>query len=229
LFVVTRCREPGAMPNARIRAEFQSGGFRERKPEIDLAEYIESLPDFNLQTGRTPGEPMYEHMGAVLTDAVLQAGLNYDKVVLPRVLRVLNTYPEASTTTGFMNVLEANGYQEVLQWKDETKPDRLKRIGTFLRDRKVETIGDLKVWLGRKESRKELLEINGVGPKTADHLPILAGLPSVAVDRHIKRFCAEAGITRNISKAVKEAAEKMDVDESCLDYSIWIFMSQRGK
>jgi hypothetical protein len=168
-------------------------------------------------------------MGAVLTDAVLQAGLNYEKVVLPRVLSVLNTYPEASTTTGFLNVLEANGYQEVLQWKDETKPDRLKRIGTFLRDRKVETIGDLKVWLGRKESRKELLEINGVGPKTADHLPILAGLPSVAVDRHIKRFCAEAGITRNISKAVKEAAEKMDVDESCLDYSIWIFMSQRGK
>ena len=166
-------------------------------------------------------------MGAVLTDAVLQAGLNYNQVVLPRVLRVLDTYPKAATTSGFLNVLEAKGYQEVLNWNDEEKPARLKRLATFLKDRNVETVGDLKTWLARPESRKELLGIKGVGPKTADYVPILAGLPSVAVDRHIERFCAGAGIERKtIRKSVKEAATELGVDEGCLDYSIWFYMSK---
>jgi len=179
---------------------------------------------------RPPGEPEYEHMGALLTDAVLQAGLNYEKVVHPRALRVRDTYPEAATTSGFLNVLEERGYQEVLQWKDEEKPARLKRLATFLQGRNVEKVEDLKVWLTRPESRKELREIKGVGPKTADYLPILAGLPSVAVDRHIERFCAEAGIEKNtIRKAVKEAAAELDMDEGFLDYSIWFYMSQGGK
>jgi endonuclease III len=222
-------RELEAMSDARIRAELQSGGFREREPKIDLAEYIKSLPDFKLHDEiRSPGEPVYQHMGAVLTDTILQAGLDYDKVVLPKVLRVLENYPEAATTSGLLNVLESKGYQEVLQWNDDVKPDRLKRLATFLQDRDVETVTDLKTWLLRPESRRELLGINGVGPKTADYLPILAGLPSVAVDRHIRRFCAEAGIKKNVSKAVKEAAAELRVDEGFLDYSIWFYMSRRG-
>ena len=153
--------------------------------------------------------------------------MNYDQVVLPRVLRVLDTYPEAATTSGFLNVLEAKGYQEVLNWNDEVKPDRLKRLATFLLDRGVETVKDLKTWLTRPESRKELLGIKGVKSKTADYLSILAGLPAVAVDRHIKKFCAEAGIEKKaIRKAVKEAATELGVDESCLDYSIWFYMSK---
>ena len=196
-----------------------------------LSEYIQSLPDFELlEKDQPPGEPTYNHMGALLTDAVLQAGLNYEKVVHPKALRVRDNYPEAATTSGFLNVLEERGYQEVLQWNDEVKPDRVKRLATFLQNRNVEKVEDLKVWLTRPESRKELREIKGVGPKTADYLPILAGLPSVAVDRHIVRFCAEAGIDKKgIRKAVKEAAAELDIDEGCLDYSIWFYMSQAGK
>ncbi len=206
----------------------RSGGSRGKETPIDLAQYIKSLPDFKLYSDiRPPGEPAYEHMGAVLTDAVLQAGLNYDQVVLPRVLSVLDTYPEAATTSGFLNVLEAKGYQEVLNWNDEVKPDRLKRLATFLLDRNVETVGDLKTWLDLPESRKELLRIKGVGPKTADYLQILAGLPAVAVDRHIERFCAGAGIEKKtIRKAVKEAAAELGIDAGCLDYSIWFYMSK---
>ena len=43
----------------------------------------------------------YCHMGATLTDTVLQAGLNYRSVVLPRVSRILDLYPNAKTTTSF--------------------------------------------------------------------------------------------------------------------------------
>ena len=168
-------------------------------------------------------------MGALLTDAILQAGLNYDNVVLPRALRVRDTYPDAITTSGFLNTLDTRGYQEVLSWNDEEKPARLKRLATFLQDRNVETVKDLKEWLALPESRRELREIKGVGPKTADYLPILAGLPSVAVDRHIVRFCAKAGIEKKeVKKAVKEAAAILRTDEGCLDYSIWFYMSRRG-
>lgn len=210
-----------------------SGGEVEEKgrPKIDLADYINSLPKFKLFTDRRhPGEPEYEHMGALLTDAVLQAGINYENVVHPRALWVRNHYPEAVTTSGFLNVLEAKGYQEVLNWNDDVKPNTLKRLDTFLRDRNVETVEDLKAWLSRPQSNKELQAIKGVGPKTADYLPILAGLPAVAVDRHIVKFCGAAGIDKKgIRKAVKEAAAELDVDEGCLDYSIWFYMSQAGK
>ena len=47
------------------------------------------MPDFQLfKDRRPPGEPEYEHMGALLTDAVLQAGLDYEKVVHPKASRV---------------------------------------------------------------------------------------------------------------------------------------------
>ena len=189
------------------------------------------MPDFELVKDRlAPGEPEYKHMGALLTDAVLQAGLNYENVVLPRVLRVRDDYPEAATTSGLLDLLEAKPYQEVLNWNDEEKPARLKRLAMLLQDQGVETVANLKTWLARPESRRELRAIKGVGPKTADYLPILAGLPSVAVDRHIERFCAEAGIEKKaIKTAFKEAAAKLDVDEGCLDYSIWLYMSRRGK
>jgi hypothetical protein len=35
----------------------------------------------------------YGHMGATLTDAVLQSGISYETVVLPRVERILRDYP----------------------------------------------------------------------------------------------------------------------------------------
>ena len=101
------------------------------------------------------------------------------------------------------------------------KPDRVKRLVAFFQDRRVETIEDLQKWVGQPQSRKELLSINGVGPKTADYIAWLAGLPVVAVDRHIVRFCNAAGIEkRDIRKAMREAAEDLCVDERCLDYSI---------
>jgi len=169
-------------------------------------------------------------MGALLTDAILQAGQSYENIVRPRAIRVRDTYPEASTTSGFLNTLEANGYQDVLQWNDTVKPDRVKRLATFFQDQGVESVEELQAWVKRPGSRKELLAINGVGQKTADYIAWLAGISVVAVDRHIKRFCSAAGIqTRDIKKAVKEAAEELGVDEGCLDYAIWFYMSNRRK
>lgn len=198
---------------------------------MELAAYIKSLDDFTLiEDGRPPGQPEYEHMGALLTDAILQAGQTYETVVRPRALRVMSEYPDADTTSAFLSLLKGPGYQEVLKWRDPVKPDRLMRLAEFLQKHGIETVGDLQTWVKRPTSRKELLGISGVGPKTADYLAWLSGVPTVAVDRHIKRFCAAAGIkTRDIKEAVRQASEELGVDEGSLDFSIWLFESQKGK
>lgn len=58
--------------------------------------------------------------------------MDYEKVVHPKALRVRDTYPEAATTSGFLNVLEERGYQEVLQWNDEVVPVVLVVAGGYL-------------------------------------------------------------------------------------------------
>lgn len=61
-----------------------------RDPANKLTAYIATLPDWVL----VEEEPPYDHTGAVISDAGLQAGINYRWVVYPRVERVLSDYPE---------------------------------------------------------------------------------------------------------------------------------------
>lgn len=70
----------------------------------ELAAYLQSLPGFEVVV---PLEASYLHMGATLTDAVLQAGVNYAHVVQPRVERVRSRYPEATTASAFLALLRA--------------------------------------------------------------------------------------------------------------------------
>jgi hypothetical protein len=67
-----------------------------------VAYYINSLPDFTIQEDAPTG---YDHMGALLVDATLQAGIKYETVVLSCLESVLANYPEAKTTSQFQRVL----------------------------------------------------------------------------------------------------------------------------
>jgi len=60
-----------------------------------LVKYIGTLTDFQIVDPSYP----YNHMGATITDAMLQAGINYEAVVKPRVNCVYGYY-EAKTTSG---------------------------------------------------------------------------------------------------------------------------------
>lgn len=62
-----------------------------------LAEYIRRLADFRLE--RSPAGN-YNHMGATITEMILQAGIDYRSVVVPRVQNILRRYPEAATAGG---------------------------------------------------------------------------------------------------------------------------------
>ena len=92
---------------------------REEKTK-KLVGYINSLSDFNFLSPVYP----YGHMGATITDAMLQAGLTWETTVKPRVERVKG-YKEANTTSGFLNLLNRVEIKDLLDWNDDEKPNRI--------------------------------------------------------------------------------------------------------
>src|SRR5690606_26204122 len=130
----------------------------------------------------------YEHIGALFTDSVLQAGVNYRTTVFPRVQRVLEEFPDASTTTAFLNAIHQYGANTILDWSHPEKPARLERLTEFFFDQKQETEADLSSWLQDDHNILKMREIRGIGPKTADYMKRLLNIPAIPVDRHIFRF-----------------------------------------
>jgi len=190
------------------------------------AEYLNGLPGFAVPQVA----PSTDHVGAVLTDAVLQAGLNYRWVVLPRVERVKRDYPEARVLSAFRRLLNRVGPEEVLQWSHPEKPRRLRSLADLLYRQGVETNSDILAWLETGEGRARLLEERGIGPKTVDYLGILVGADRVAVDRHLVRFLQAIGFEFDGYEATRqvvvEASRLLNVRPQDLDHAIWEYMSR---
>jgi hypothetical protein len=193
-----------------------------------LAEYIRANPKFEIASSI---DGNYGHMGATLTDAVLQAGVKYETVVRPRVRRLLAEFPEARTTSAFADLLRSAGAEQLLMWKGKRKVVTLNALITLLLSDRVETEDDFRAWINMPGNLNRLRQINGIKDKTAHYLEILLGIQSVAVDRHLFAFLAEAGLhTRDYSEAhmlIREAAESLGIRPSYLDHSIWRYMSER--
>lgn len=191
-----------------------------------LADYIGLLDDFHIDTAPISG---YGHMGALLADAVLQAGVNYRTVVQPRVQRILSVYPDAHTISELHFLIRCHGAGTILKWKHHEKPKRYEELTACLLASSVETEDNLREWLLLPASCSSLRSIKGIGPKTVDYIKNLAGHSTVAVDRHIFRFAARAGITRNeyqeIRTVVGYAADLINVPRCSLDRAIWSYLS----
>jgi len=174
----------------------------------------------------------YKHMGATLSDAILQAGLNYNTVVKPRVLRLLHNFPRATTTSKFLDLIDEFGAEHLLNWKHPEKPTRLITIANSFYVRSIETENYLRDWLQSPDNAMDLESIRVVGPKTVDYLKMLVGIPAVAVDRHIRTFVQRAGFRSSnytaIREVVEEAADRLQVHRTSLDYAIWVHISQSG-
>jgi endonuclease III-like uncharacterized protein len=195
-----------------------------------LINYIKSLSDFKIIEPDTP----YRHMGATVTDAMLQAGTTWETVVSPRVQELRHSYPEAKTTTGFLKLLERIGPGELLKWNDREKPNRVLRIARFFAEEGIETEADLKTWLENEANIVRLKELRGIGNKTADYFKILCDIPTSAVDRHLIEFLNGAGIEidrisySEAREIINKSAEQMGINKSVLDHSIWKYMSSGG-
>src|ERR1700732_23036 len=66
----------------------------------------------------------WHHVGAILADAALQAGLNYRTVVKVRIDRIVQDFPEAATLSGMFAAIASVGVAEFLRWHHHTKVSR---------------------------------------------------------------------------------------------------------
>ncbi len=200
--------------------------------ELKLIEYAEKLVDFISDkrfdpiTQRTP----YYHMGATITDSVLQAGLNYRHVVYPRVLKLLTKFSDYTTTCDFLILIQAVPLAELINWKNEKKLQRIRELSWFFFNNKVENEDQLASWLNVNKNIEQLAQINGVGPKTIDYLKMLSGNQAIAIDRHLFNFLEMAEIIncsyQEANQIYCKAAELMNMSKYELDRNIWKYMSE---
>jgi hypothetical protein len=74
-----------------------------------LVDHIRKLPNFRIVTSYNP---VYGHMGATITDAMLQAGTSWKTVVKPRRDKIWK-YTQAQTTSGFLALIESQSGGEL--------------------------------------------------------------------------------------------------------------------
>ena len=191
-----------------------------------LVKYVNTLPDFQIVD---PGYP-YNHVGATITDAMLQAGINYERVVRPRV-DLVHKNPQAKTTSGFLKLLESSDPHSLLNWKGE-KPNRILKVTKLFISENIETEQQLKLWLTEEKNVQKLRNVKGVGDKTLDYFKMLSGMHTSAIDRHLRNFLNLAGIQvksyLEAQEVINRAATQLNVKESRFDHSIWKYMS-KGK
>lgn len=136
----------------------------------------------------------YQHAGALLADAVLQAGLSYRSVVMPRIERILKEFPDANRISSLVRIIEKDGAAYFLDWTHLTKVKRFEQLVDFFCKKNIENVKDIRDVLKSDAFCYNLKLLNGIGPKTVDYMACLVGIESVAVDRHIKNFAEKAGI-----------------------------------
>lgn len=202
--------------------------------QLEISQQAQQLVCF---IQKMPFEPIvqhspYHHMGATITDCVLQAGLNYRHVVYPRVRNLIAEFSSYSTTCDFIILMQTVPLRELIRWKNERKLRLIEQISWLLFNCQVETEPQLAKWLMDGNNVQCLMELNGVGPKTVDYLKTLSGNPSIAVDRHLLHFLELANIVVNsyqeASAIYHQAAKLLCVSEYEIDKNVWQYMSSKA-
>ncbi|WP_156914406.1 hypothetical protein [Cupriavidus sp. amp6] len=174
----------------------------------------------------------YNHIGATVADAVLQANNNYKRNVKPRVNRILAEYPEVRTTSAVLALLAVTDAMGFLDWHGRNRADRFLHVLRLFAAENVETEADLRDWLSVAVNLQNLRSINGIGPKTVDYFKILVGASTSAIDRHLRNFLRLAGLTSGNYEAdqavINAAADILGIDRAHFDHSIWQYMSKRA-
>ena len=195
-----------------------------------LADYIKSLDELSLIDKRR--DSGYTHIGALFTDIILQAGLNYKSVVKPRVEKVMLDFPEAKNLDSLKFVIKTHSLEKVLNWKHSVKLDRFNDLVNFCSERNINSCIDLTSFLSHKDNRILFLSVKGLGPKTLDYTMKLLNFDTIAVDRHIIGFMESAGLNHisynNTKRTVEFAADLLNVSRSSLDETIWYYMSSKN-
>lgn len=175
-----------------------------------------------------------DHMGAILADSVLQAGLNYMTVVRPRVLNILQKYPQANTISELVKLIQKKRTGEFLNWQHHEKVTRFVDLVIFLKDWGIEDAQDLRDNMVGEHFCSDVQSVNGVGPKTVDYMACLVGIDSIAVDRHVRTFAKSVGVENNdyhfLRRSFCCAADLLELPRREFDAWLWrraTFSSQK--
>ena len=192
-----------------------------------LVTYVGGLPDFRMYEGP------YDHIGATVADAILQANRHYVSFVTPRVQRIRNRFPSDPTTAAALAILRSTSTIDFLGVNDPIRAARFEAVLALFTQEGVETEADLREWLVHREGIVKVQTIVGIGPKTADYFKILVGLPESAMDRHLFGFLDLAGVTavgyRGAQTTINAAADLLGMNRAHFDHSIWQYMSRRAQ
>ena len=169
--------------------------------------------------------PAYDHMGALLADSILQAGLNYNSVVRPRIVSILARYPDQSRTSLLLDLVRCGKTATFLNWTHTEKVSRFDTLVIFLNNASVEHVDDLKHNLLDRDFVISLRDIRGIGPKTIDYMGCLVGIDSIAVDRHVRTFAKRVGVMEEDYDFLKSvfcyAADLLSVSRREFDAWVW--------
>jgi len=200
--------------------------------ETELCDYVDKLANFIHHKALKPitqSEPYY-HMGATITDSILQAGMNYKHVVYPRILKLLKNFPTYKTTSAFISLMKDIPLTELVNWKNEEKLQRIINLSWFLFNNNIENEDQFAIWLDTDKNIIQLKQIKGIGPKTVDYLRMLSGNQAIAIDRHLFTFLKMAGILiRSYDEAnliYSKTSELLKISKNELDKKIWMYMSK---
>lgn len=175
----------------------------------------------------------FNHMGAVLADSVLQAGLNYATVVRPRIEYIIKQFPTTDTVSSLLTLINEGQTASILQWKHHLKIMRFELLVKFMYQENVEATDDLRIRLRDENFKSGLLSINGVGPKTVDYMACLVGIESIAVDRHVRAYAKKVGIVNDdyyfLQRAFSYAADLMNTSRRDFDSWLWQVSSLKLK
>jgi hypothetical protein len=200
-----------------------------KKDATILVSYVSTLDNFAIVDEM---DGAYNHMGATITDAILQAGINYKTVVAPRAEKLKISFPEAKTTSGFLSLLERTHPSELLNFHGR-KADLILEVTRFFQEQNLQNEQGLFVWLHNENNVEQLKMMKGIGNKTADYFKILTGIDTSAIDTHLFDFLAEAGIKLKkdeylTAKAIVDTtAEMLGKSKALFDHSIWKYMSEK--
>lgn len=194
-----------------------------------LVHYVQSLPGFEFYETI---DGNYDHIGATVADAILQANNKYATHVKPRVNRILAQYPEAPTTSSVLRLLKVIPATEFLDWHGEERAERFRQVLDLFAAEGIEAEADLRAWLAKEVNLSKLRSIKGIGPKTVDYFKILVGVSTSAIDRHLLNFLGLAGLVPSgyfeAQTIINAAADIFSIDRAYFDHSIWQFMSKRA-
>lgn len=191
-----------------------------------LIQYIKKT---NIEIENHKASIVYDHMGAIIVDSILQAGLNYQTVVLPRVKLLIEKYASFTSCISFNMLIDIFGVDEIINFKNKRKNMLIKEVTIFLINNKVNDVFDFSKFLKNQKNITNLLAIKGIGNKTIDYMKKLVGVDTMPIDRHMINFLNMAGVSvkgyHEIQEIYIQTAKELNINLTSLDKTIWNYMS----